>query len=237
MGIIAPETLSGNWQDWPDEVKLQALEILRRKPTPGGEAEGFSRYAGDPLALARDYWPSVRFYDRQEEVILSVRDNDETFVPAGHQLGKDFVTAFVALWYFLSHPVCRVITTSVKDDHLRVLWGEVGRMIDACSAPLRQKSGGPLMVNHREVRKALPGGGLCPVSYMVGMVSETGEGMQGHHAPRTLLVVDEASGVSDLVYERADTWAKRKLILGNPYACQNFFYKGVKGGDLLAGEG
>ncbi len=198
---------------------------------PRGPA-AYTDYAFDPLGLARLLWPSVRFYDRQEEILLSVRDSAETFVPAAHQVGKDFVSGFVALWFFLTRHPCRVVTTSVKDDHLRVLWGEIGRFIDSAAYPLTRKKGGPLIVNHRDIRKVGPDGRECRVSYLRGMVSETGEGMAGHHAAHTLLIVDEASGVDDLVYERADTWARRKLVIGNPYDCRNFFYRSVKQGGL-----
>jgi hypothetical protein len=68
--------------------------------------------------------------------------------------------------------------------------------------------------------------------------------MQGHHIaevgdriPRTLWIADEASGVDDLGYKAADTWARRKLVIGNPYPCTNFFRAGVKGGDLYAKHG
>lgn len=185
-----------------------------------------------PMKFAQLLWPDVVFYREQRKIIRSVVHNDETFVTAGHQLGKDFVAGFIALWFFLTrHPV-RVVTTSVKDDHLRVLWGEIGRFIDTARYPLGHKDGGPLVVKHREIQKIV-NGTVCKVSYLIGSVSEKGEGMAGHHAAHTLLLVDEASGVEDEVYKRADSWAKRKLIIGNPYECQNFFRKGVEGGDLL----
>lgn len=41
----------------------------------------------DPLKFAKALWPKVTFYDKQREIIYSVRDNDETFVPAGNMLG------------------------------------------------------------------------------------------------------------------------------------------------------
>lgn len=189
----------------------------------------------DPLKLAAWFWPGVTFYRQQREILYSVLENDETFVQAGHQLGKDFVTGYVVLWWFLAHREVRIITTSVKDDHLRVLWGEIGRFIDTAKYPLSAKQGGPLVINHREIKKVV-GGQVCKISYLIGLVSEKGEGMAGHHAANTLLIVDEASGVDDQVYERADSWAKKKLILGNPYPCNNFFKRGCKTGDLLAKE-
>lgn len=190
----------------------------------------------DPLKLARFLWPGVTFYRQQRDIIESVRDNDETIAVAGHQLGKDFVTAFICLWFFLTRWPVRIVTTSVKDDHLRVLWGEIGRFIDTARYPLTAKQGGPLLVNHRDVRKTFEGT-ECKISYLRGMVSEAGEGMAGHHAAHTLFVVDEASGVADLAYDRASTWAKRILVIGNPYECQNFFRKAVKGGNVPSADG
>lgn len=187
----------------------------------------------NPLAFFRDHWPQVNFWDRQKEIVLSVRDNDETYVPAAHKVGKDFVAAGTVLWFFSTrHPV-RVVTTSVKDDHLRVLWGEIGRFLDTAARPLAVKDGGDLLVSHREIKKVVSGK-VCKISYLIGTVSEKGEGMAGHHAPHTLLVVDEASGVDDLVYERGMTWAKRLLVIGNPYPTNNFFFKAVEGGDVVA---
>lgn len=187
----------------------------------------------DPFCFCAYYWPHVNFYDKQIEVIESVRDNDETFVPAGNMLGKDFVAGFIALWYFLVHDECRVVTTSVKDDHLRVLWGEIGRYIQTARIPLTRDKGGPLIVNHRDIRK-LRGGVECKISYLRGMVSERGEGMAGHHAEANLGIIDEASGVDDLVYTQMGTWAKRILAFGNPNPCDNFFRKLIREGDVLA---
>ena len=201
----------------------------------------------DPIRFAKWLWPDVVFYKQQRDIIYSVRDNDETFVAAGHQLGKDFVAGFIALWFFLTRHPCRVVTTSADHSQLEaVLWGEIRRYISTSRIPLSVDQGGPLVINHLHLRKVVHGE-LCGVSYMIGRQASKGEGMAGHHCtpasgtyqphdlPLTLFIADEASGVDDLSYERADTWAKRKLVLGNPYECQNFFRKGIKGGDLVAG--
>lgn len=190
----------------------------------------------DPAEVLRDLWPDVRLYDKQWDIVQSVRRDDETFVPAGNMLGKDFVAGFIALYTFLASCklglTCRVITTSVKDDHLRVLWGEIGRYVQTARYPLLAGKGGPLVFNHRDVRwdATKCGGTKCEISYLRGMVSERGEGMAGHHADWTLGIIDEASGVDDLVYTQMDTWAKRKLVIGNPNPTTNFFYQAVKEG-------
>jgi hypothetical protein len=222
--------------------------VTNRPPPNGRPGHGGSRPAPvppelwrhlrDPLAFAKFFWPDVVFYKKQRQIIEAVEESDEVYVHAGHESGKDFVTAFIALHYFLrwGWGTVRVVTTSVKDDHLRVLWGEIGRFVDTAAFPLHAGQGGPLVVNHREIRKVV-GGRKDPVSYLIGQVSEKGEGMAGHHAAHTMLVVDEASGVEDVVYDRGSTWAKKILVVGNPYPTRNFFYRGCKAGDQIAPDG
>lgn len=187
----------------------------------------------DPIVFQKYFWPDVYLYDKQREICYSVRDNDETYAIAGNQLGKDFVAGFLALWYFYLYEEVRVITTSVKDDHLRVLWGEIGRFIDTARYPLSATSGGPWIINHREIRKIV-NGEMCKISYLKGMVSLKGEGMAGHHAKHTLFIGDEASGIDDLTYTQACTWAKTMLLISNPNPCSNFLFHAVEAGDILA---
>lgn len=196
----------------------------------------------DPLKFAKFFWPDVVFYNKQREIIYSIRDNDETFVHAGNMLGKDFVAGFIALHFFLTRSPCRVVTTSV--DHLQlegVLWGEIRRFINTSAVPLKHTEGGPLIVNHLHIRKIDSAKQICGISYLVGRVAAKGEGMLGHHVaelgdgvPRTMFMADEASGVDDVSYQRAGTWCKRMLVIGNPYPCDNFFKKKIKEGDIVA---
>ena len=205
----------------------------------------------DPLGLARFLWPKVSFYTEQVKIIESIRDNKQTFVSAGNKLGKDFTAGFVVLWYFLTRTPCRIVTTSAKEDHLRVLWSEIARYLQTASVPLLTTQGGPLLVNHQNIRKQLydaSGQPLnrCPISYAIGMVasSDSIAAMQGHHVaangdgiPRTLFVSDESSSVQDEYFKMAITWADRLFVFGNPWPCQNFFYTGVTDGDMVYPQG
>lgn len=157
------------------------------------------------------------------------------------------MAAFIALTFFLTRTPCRVVTTSADHAQLEsVLWGEIRRFIQTARYPLEHEKGGPLLVNHLHLRKYV-GGQLCGLSYALGRVAQKGEGMLGHHiadvgdgTPRTLFIADEASGVEDVTYERADTWARRKLVIGNAYpgapGC-SFFQRSIESGDLIAKVG
>lgn len=175
-------------------------------------------------------------------------------------MGKDYTASLIALTFFLAPWLYfdakyvrqverqkrsettpswlvhtrRVVTTSVKEDHLDVLWGEIGRAVATAEIPLTDTTGGPLVVNDKEIRvreeRDAAAGNV--INYLRGMVSKSGEGMSGHHAAYNLLIVDEASGADDRVYEFAQGWAKKMLIFGNPNPCENFFRKMVRGGDI-----
>lgn len=208
----------------------------------------------DPIKFAAMFWPDLEFYKQQRKIIYSVWYNDETIVPAGHMLGKDFVSAFIALSFFLTRSPCRVITTSVDSKQLEgVLWGEIKRFIQTCKYSLDEKRGGPLIINHLHIRKWVNCHDLEnryeePLSYLIGRVAAKGEGLSGHHIanigdgiPRTLGIADEASGLEDNCIEKMLEWANRLLVIGNPYECHNYFKWAVvgkegdsseKGGDI-----
>lgn len=210
-----------------------------------------------PLKLQRLMWPRVKFYDKEIEVVQSVKDSVETLVHAGNKLGKDYVAGYIALSFFLcpqvyfdptyvrqiealkspSNPyphTVRVVTTSVKQEHLNILWGEIGRYVQSSAAPLMSQDGGPVVVNHQEIRFAREMSAKNPMSYLKGMVSQNVEGLSGHHAAYTLFVADEASGIEDIYYEAAQGWAKRILGFGNPNPCTNWWRRGIQAGNLAA---
>lgn len=196
------------------------------------------------MKVGRILWPHVNLYQEQRETVYSVWLNDKTIVHAGHELGKDFVAAFIILVFFLTREPCRVLSTSVNGDQLEgVLWGEIKNLIQQSKYPLSHEQGGPLIIQHMHIKKILQRGEFkgkeCPLSYIVGRVAKRGEAMAGHHIaqtgdgiPRTLFVGDEASGLDDEHLQKAETWANRELYIGNPYECENSFKWGAEEGDV-----
>lgn len=170
-------------------------------------------------------------------MIKSVWESKLTVVPAGHRLGKDFVSGFIIPAFFLTRHPCRIVTTSVDHSQLsHVLWGEMRRFLQTSRIPLDYERGGPLILNHMHIRKVV-GGEACGLSYVIGRVAASGEGMSGHHiarpmgsrVPHTLAVSDESSGVDRTTIEKMTEWAHSMLLIGNPYECNNPFKEAVKG--------
>lgn len=211
----------------------------------------------DPMKFKDLVWPDVVFTKYQQQIIYSVMENDETVVPAGNMLGKDFVAAFCILWFFESRHPCKIITTSVKDMHLDVLWGEIAKFVRIAKHPLEASQGGNLVINTQEIRKVV-NGELHKDSYIKRMVAseKSKQSFQGHHVtpdpgqpiddlPRNLFVGDEASGLPEMYYDMTRPWAKRTLLFGNPWPCENFFKHAVlgkpgtkdSGGDIPSTDG
>lgn len=193
----------------------------------------------DPVKFIRLCWPHLSIYPKQEEILYSVKENDETLVHAGNMLGKDFITGLIALWFFCSRRPCRVITSSSGESQLKsVLWGEMRRFISTSRFRL------PIVYTHMFIRQSIDQhGNTEPRSYIQGIVTNDPENLQGHHLelgpggePRTLAICDEASSIEDIYYNAMDTWSHRKLIIGNPLPCANFFFNGVKKGSIAREE-
>lgn len=195
-----------------------------------------AREIADPIRFGKFMWPDAMFYRKQRSIIYSVEHNPETYVVAGNKLGKDYTAGFICVYRFMkslmSNRTCRIVTTSVAEHHLKVLWGEIGRWVTTSRFPLLEKEGGPLTMHHMEIRRKEEAASKNPYNYLVGRVSAKGEGLAGHHAEDTLAVGDEASGLDNLAYEMFQGWAKRILIFGNPNPCTNFFYQAVKEGSI-----
>jgi hypothetical protein len=209
----------------------------------------------DPVLLCEWLWPWDTFYSAQREVLYAARCAAEVMVQAGNELGKDWVLGRLALammvspWTFygmehfaqlermkrpddpeyIAHQR-RVVTTSVKDKHLDVLWGEIGTAWRTCSQDLSAR----FVMTHHEIRFKDEAEAKNAASYLIGVVSGSAnfEGLTGHHAKYTLALSDESSGADDGVYKAFSTWAARQVHIGNPLPCNNYFKKLCRAGDL-----
>lgn len=210
----------------------------------------------NPLDLLKLMWPEVIIYDKQREMILGVRDAVETDVVAGNKLGKDFIAGFIALSYFtwpwvyhtpeyvrnidknrrpgMDPHTRRVITTSVKDDHLDVLWAEIARWVTTCREELLTTQ---LDMVHHEIRLRSERSAKNPMSYLKGQVSAKGEGLAGHHAAYTLGIGDESSGLDNEVQEQFQGWTAKRFYFGNPNPCENFWKRNYEQGEKIGKDG
>lgn len=204
-----------------------------------------------PLRLGRIMWPDNHFADYQEEMVLSIKHSVKTKVVACNGSGKDHVAGFILATFFVAPQVYfspeyfaevhrstpeswtfrqrhtrRIFTTSVADDHLRVLWAEAYKWLTTSRYPLLVQNGGDIVLTDLEMRFADEVGITTrPPNYAIGAVAEKPEKFSGHHARYTLAMCDEASGIPDIAWERFEGWAKRYLDFGNAESTENKFKK------------
>lgn len=191
----------------------------------------------DPLRFSAFYWPDLKLYDKQVEVLESVRDNKLTFVPAGAGLGKDFITSIAVLWFFRSRNPCKIVVSSASEDHLwSVLWAEIQERINTARGvwegrPVRL----PFKVDYLRVQLFDGNNKLDPQSWILGRVTNKAERVQGVHLdqdkPRVMAIFDEASGIASEFFDAYSSWAHRILAISNPMNTVNFFYQQCKKGD------
>ena len=150
------------------------------------------------------------FWSKQEEIILSVRDNRYTTVRACHDVGKTYIAARTALWFLYSHPQSIVVSTAPTMRQVEnLLWRELRSAHESSNQPL----GGEALKTRLDI---------APDWYAIGASSGDPDKLQGFHAASgdILIIIDEAAGVAEPAFEAIEgmmtSEKARMLMIGNP---------------------
>jgi len=159
-------------------------------------------------------------WEKQEEVLNAVRDHRRVAVRACHGVGKTKVAAWVALWFLYCHRNSKVITTAPTWHQVEnLLWRE----IHAAHATSRIPLGGKVLQTQIELGKQW---------FALGLSTDKPERFQGFHAENILLIVDEASGVDQRIFEAAEGFltspGAKLLLIGNPTQLSGEFYNAFR---------
>lgn len=146
--------------------------------------------------------------EQQRAVIKSVAENRRTCVTAGNGVGKTWLAARLALWFLYTNPKSKVVTTAPTWFQVEnLLWRELRVAHQTAKFPL----GGT--VNQTSLN-------LDEDWYAIGLSTNDPTKFQGTHAPRIMVVFDEATGVSPGIWEASEGLAvgphDRFLAIGNP---------------------
>jgi len=145
---------------------------------------------------------------QQQQVIDSVAKNRRTAVTAGNGVGKTWLAARLALWFLYTNPGSKVVTTAPTWFQVEnLLWRE-------------------LRIAHKNARFQLGGTpnltslNLSEEWFAVGLSTNDPTRFQGTHAPRVMVVFDEATGVAPGIWQAAEGLAvgpdDRFFAVGNP---------------------
>ena len=167
-----------------------------------------------PVAFAREVL-GVELWHKQVEALTALTEHRRVAVKSGNGLGKGFCAAVAVLWFIHTRRDAIVLTTAPTFRQVRhILWRQISRLY----GPAAETLGGRML----DTRWELPDG-----RYAMGLSADGADQFQGFHSPNVFIVVDEAEGVGDEIYEGIEsvmTSAEPLLLLiGNPTTMSGAF--------------
>jgi len=159
------------------------------------------------------------YSDVEKRIIESVRDNARTAVKSCHSSGKTYTAARAVVWFLNSFQPSIVLTTAPTWRQVNsLLWGEIRAMHRSATCAMRAQ---PLKTPKLEYGDKW---------YAAGISTDEPDRFRGVHQLNILIIADEASGVSDAIFEEirglmASGSVVRLLLLGNPTRPQGEFYE------------
>ena len=206
----------------------------RKDDTGVSFADLLLKWRADPVQFVIDFF-GEKPDPKQAEVLRALATHDQVAVRSGHGVGKTWTAARAAIWFFVTHPYSKVITTAPTWQQVRrVLWPEIHSALRKVPPMLRPN----FEVLDVEVYMRGPDGNRLQDWFIVGRSSDKPENIQGFHAPYLLFILDEASGIKNEIYEAimgSQTTNAKILAIGNPTRPEGFFYDAFhKNRDLWA---
>lgn len=205
--------------DLPQPLYRRILHEVIAKGVEGAQEGGSeeTRYAGMRI---RDFIEQVlgeAVWSKQGEICDALDDHRFVAVRSCHSAGKSHIAARVAVAFLHTRPNSIVITTAPTNRQVKnVLW----RYINAVAARHGDKLLGRCLQMEYQI---------APDWYALGFKgsNENSDAFQGFHAANLLLIVDEAAGVPEPVFDAADailTGAGAScLLIGNPTSTSGTF--------------
>ena len=159
----------------------------------------------------------------QDEFLQEFMTSPRHSVAAGHGVGKGVILAILALWFPLTHYDSKAVVTANSQDQLRDNnWPEIRKWAASLPPLLRAQ----LQIDEERLYvKAAP-----ELAFVVRRTASKSnpEALQGIHAKHVLYLIDEASGIADIVFEVAQgslsTEGAMAAMFSNPTRPKGFFY-------------
>ena len=183
------------------------------------DSEAILYYADHPVEFVEDVI-QVTPDPQQAAILRSVAGSKMTSVRSGHGVGKSAVEAWSVIWFMTTRPFPKIPCTAPTQHQLfDILWAEVSKWLRNNPALSRE-----LMWTKEKVYMK----GYPEEWFAVARTASKPDALQGFHAEDLLFIIDEASGVDDVIFEPVlgalSTPGARLLMCGNPTQLSGFFY-------------
>lgn len=144
-------------------------------------------------------------------------------IRSGHGVGKSALLSWLVLWFLCTRYPCKIGCTAPTNHQLEdILWPEIAYWHGKLPEGLRNelKLGGLSLEHTRAPDLAFARGRTAR--------PEQPEAIAGLHSPNTMILVDEASGVDDRIFEAGagslSTPGAIAVLTGNPTRLQGWFH-------------
>ena len=221
-----------SWRDLPPEAKLALLLRLRekREEQERKNRHDFSRYVDDPVAFTTG--PLGEHLTPELEAILeSVRDNVITIAQSANAVGKTFVAARAAVWFYKVFRDAQVYTAAAPPEGnlKKLLWGEIGGLVQSKPVIFAEDTITGMQIARSP--QSFIAGVTIPAS---GKAHEREAKFSGKHAPHLLFILDEGDAIPDEVYAGIESCMSgghaRLLVMFNPRAEAGHAYRLARDG-------
>jgi len=180
-----------------------------------GWTETPAKFVTDSFGVTPDPW--------QAEALQAIADNGRVSIRACHGPGKSAVDAWAALWFLQCFDNARVPCTAPTAHQLQdILWAELAKWLQRMDPWQRGL--------YRLTSERLEWAGAPGESFAVARTArkEKPEALQGFHAENLLFILDEASGIEDVIFEVAEgalsSENARVLMTANPTRTSGYFF-------------
>ena len=189
--------------------------MAKRQLAPVPQRNDRQHWANHPVRFAR-HGLGVRPWKKQQEILVALAKNRYVAVRSCNGSGKTFTAALATIWWLMTHDEAIVITTAPTERQVKnLLWREIRRLHQNNSELI----GGRITQTKLE---------LSNQRYAFGFATNAPERFQGFHHENILIIVDEAAGVHEFVYDAImgsmTTGNAKMLMIGNPTTVAGTFY-------------
>ena len=181
-------------------------------------------YREDPVRFVREMLGAEPFDYQQEFLEALSKGTRKMSVKSGHGTGKSTTASWAMLWFLLLRFPNKVVVTAPTSSQLfDAMFAELKRWINELPPELQQ------LLNVKSDRVELVSAPSEAFISCRTARAETPEALAGVHSDHVLLIVDEASGVPEQVFEAAagsmSGHSATTLMLSNPTRSSGTFFE------------
>jgi hypothetical protein len=159
----------------------------------------------------------------QQTVLKAVAKNDRISIRSGHGVGKGAMISWLVLWALLTHNDVKVPVAANSQNQLRDNnWPEIAKWRKLLPEPLKEK------VKVQSEKIFITSDPDSAFAVRRTCTKENSEALQGLRGAFSLYLIDEASGIPDIIFEVAQgalsSPGAKAILFSNPTRTSGFFF-------------